>query len=126
MIIGGQSFLLRHNYRIKCRRESVKEKPWSASPDWGGNGDPITAVAPGAPAGAIGKSVPNVIIYTVGLGNSTDLPPNAGLLKRIANDPSSPDFDKTKPAGLYGPSATSGDLDAAFRQVASLIEKRSQ
>ncbi len=89
------------------------------------NGDPVTAVTPGAPAGAVGKSSAGVIIFSIGLGNTAD-PPNATFLKRVANDPASPTFDPTKPAGEYVFAQTAADLDGAFKKVASEVLRLSK
>jgi hypothetical protein len=84
------------------------------------NGDAITKVTPGAPAGAIGKSVPNTVIFSIGLGNAA-APPNADFLKRVANDPGSSSFDSSKPPGLYVFAKSASDLDDAFRRVAAEV-----
>jgi Flp pilus assembly protein TadG len=86
------------------------------------NGDPITAVVTGAPAGAVGKSLSNVIIFSIGLANSTD-PPKADFLKRVANDPGSDIFDSSKAPGLYVEAKTASDLDVAFKRIASEVLK---
>jgi hypothetical protein len=62
----------------------------------------------------------NVLILTIGLGNST-YPANGDLLERIANDPRGSSYDSTKPAGLYVSAPTAADLGAAFAAVASEI-----
>lgn len=58
----------------------------------------------------------NVITYTLGL--SADDPV---LLKRMANDPLSSNFDNTKVDGLYVHADAPADLSAAFERIASEI-----
>lgn len=65
----------------------------------------------------------NVVVYAVGLGDKI----NSTVLQQIANDPSSPTYDYTKPQGLAviasycpGPTCTA-DLDRAFQAVATDI-----
>ena len=84
------------------------------------NGDAVTAVTPGAPAGAIGKSLSNVVIFSIGLGNAAT-PPDAVFLKRVANTTDSPIFDNTKQTGTYVFAQTAADLNDAFEQVAAEI-----
>ena len=57
------------------------------------------------------------IIYTIGLGN--DLDPD--FLKEVANDPSSPRFDASQPAGEFTLAPTAGDLQGVFQLVARKI-----
>jgi hypothetical protein len=84
------------------------------------NGDPITAVMPGAPVGAIGKSLSNVIIFSIGLGNAP-APPDAVFLKRVANTTDSTSYDSTKQTGTYVFAQSAADLNDAFEQVAAEI-----
>jgi Flp pilus assembly protein TadG len=65
-------------------------------------------------------ALPNIVILSIGLGNST-YPANGDLLERISNDPRGSSYDSTKPAGLYVPAPTAADLGAAFAAVASEI-----
>jgi Mg-chelatase subunit ChlD len=62
----------------------------------------------------------NTVIYTIGYEGGSEVPDEAWM-KRISNDPSSPDFDSSKPPGLYVKAPTTGDLAAAFARVASEI-----
>jgi hypothetical protein len=62
----------------------------------------------------------NVVIYTIGYFGGTETP-DEGWLKRIANDPSSPDFDPTMPAGMLVMAPTTAELYDAFNKVASEI-----
>jgi hypothetical protein len=84
------------------------------------NGDAITAVTPGAPAAAVGKSLAGTVIFSIGLGNAAT-PPNADFLKRVANDPGASNFNSSQKAGLYVYAQTSADLDAAFQRVAAEV-----
>jgi len=62
----------------------------------------------------------NVVIYTIGYHGGSEQP-DENWLKRVANDPSSPDFDVSKPPGVFVKAPTTGDLAAAFARVASEI-----
>jgi Mg-chelatase subunit ChlD len=62
----------------------------------------------------------NVVIYTIGYCGGSEQPDDTWL-KRIANDPSSPSYDISRPPGLYVRAPTTGDLAAAFAKVASEI-----
>ncbi len=66
------------------------------------------------------NSLSNIITYSIGLGNAA-IPASPVFLQRVANDPSSPIYDATKPAGKYIFAATASDLQAAFTAVASDI-----
>ena len=67
-----------------------------------------------------GSNLNNIIVYTIGLGNS-GIPASPGLLKRMANDPEADNYDSTRPAGAYVAAPTSADIDEAFSKVASEI-----
>jgi Flp pilus assembly protein TadG len=84
------------------------------------NGDPVTALAPGAPGGALNKQLSNVAIFSIGLGNAAT-PPNVNFLRRVANDPAAAGYDSTKPAGLYVHAQTGSDLEDAFERVAAEV-----
>jgi Flp pilus assembly protein TadG len=75
---------------------------------------------PGSAAAVGTGGLSNVVIFTIGLGNST-YPANGDLLERIANDPRASSYDSTKPAGLYVYAATTADLSSAFAAVAAQI-----
>ena len=62
----------------------------------------------------------NVIIYSIGYHGGTE-EPDENWLRRISNDPASPDFDASRPAGLYVKAPTTADLAGAFSKVASEI-----
>jgi hypothetical protein len=57
------------------------------------------------------------VIYTIGLGNQID----PEFLKEIANDPTSPRFDSSQPAGEFTAAPTAGDLQSVFQLVARKI-----
>lgn len=65
-----------------------------------------------------------VYVYTIGLGSNGGV--DKTLLKRIANDPSSPIYDSSQPTGLfvYSPDAT--QLSSAFNTIASQVLRISQ
>jgi Flp pilus assembly protein TadG len=69
--------------------------------------------------GASGLS--QIIIYCIGLGNST-YPANGGFLVRVANDPSNnPIYDSAAGTGKYYYAPAAADLSNAFAQVADQI-----
>jgi len=75
------------------------------------------AASPGN--GASGLS--QIVIYSIGLGNST-YPANAGFLVRVANDPSNnPIYDSAAGTGKYYFAPSASDLSNAFAQVADQI-----
>ena len=65
-----------------------------------------------------GPSVPRVVIYSIGLGNSS-APPDANLLMTVSNDPRSPGVDPTTAQGLYIFAQNANALAPAFQRVAS-------
>jgi Flp pilus assembly protein TadG len=67
-----------------------------------------------------GNSIPNVIIYSIGLGNYS-IPVSPSFLERVSNDTRSPIYDATKPAGTYYSAPTTADLQPAFQAVASEV-----
>jgi len=74
------------------------------------------------------RNDPNLIpvIYAIGLGGTTAEPIDATFMERISNDPRSPIFNSTQPAGEYFYSPTATDLGGVFEQVASEILRLSQ
>ena len=56
------------------------------------------------------------LTYVIGLGNV-----NHEINRRMANDPTSPIFDSSKPEGMYVYAATPTELNQAFARVASEI-----
>jgi len=64
-------------------------------------------------------TIPNIRIFSIGLGNSGGVP--ADFLERTANDPRASNFDSNYPAGTYVFAPTSSDVSDAFAQVASAI-----
>jgi hypothetical protein len=64
-------------------------------------------------------TLPNIRIFSIGLGNSGGVP--ADFLERAANDPRGSNYDSNYPAGSYVFAATSADISDAFAQVASEI-----
>ncbi len=67
----------------------------------------------------------STVIYTIGLGGAPDMPIDATLLERIANDSRSPIYDSTKPTGFFAYASDPSALNAAFQQVASQILRLS-
>ena len=66
-------------------------------------------------------TIPNIRIFSIGLGNvPTDVVP-ADFLERVANDPRASNFDSNYPAGSYVYAPQSTDISDAFAQVASAI-----
>jgi len=79
-----------------------------------------TAASPNT-GGVTGETaLSNVLILTIGLGNST-YPANSDLLERIANDPRASSYNSAYPTGLYVSAPTTADLASAFAAVASEI-----
>jgi Flp pilus assembly protein TadG len=66
-----------------------------------------------------------VVIYAIGYEGGTYIPDETWM-KRIANDPSSPSYDRTVPQGLYEKAPTTAELNAAFAKVASEILRLAQ
>jgi Flp pilus assembly protein TadG len=64
-------------------------------------------------------AIPNIRIFTIGLGNFGGVP--ADFLERVANDPRASNFDSGYPAGLYVFAPTASDISDAFAQVASEV-----
>jgi hypothetical protein len=75
-----------------------------------------TAASPGNGASALS----GIVIFSIGLGNST-YPANGDFLCRVANDPCSSRYSTTTPTGLYVSAPTAADLNDAFARVASEI-----
>jgi hypothetical protein len=61
----------------------------------------------------------NVVTYSIGLGGVGAAEDE--LLRRIANDPASPDYNSNRPEGLYIYAPTALDLNMAFQRIASEI-----
>jgi hypothetical protein len=62
------------------------------------------------------------VIYTIGLGNPvTGEAPDEVLMRRMANDPTSPIYDNHKMDGLYVFAANSTQLSMAFYRIASEV-----
>jgi Flp pilus assembly protein TadG len=64
-------------------------------------------------------TIPNIRVFTIGLGNSGGVP--ADFLERVANDPRASNFDSSYPAGAYIFAPQASDISDAFAQVASAI-----
>ncbi len=69
-----------------------------------------------------GRSLGNVIIYSVGLGN-TPFPASSIFLERVSNDPRSPVYDHAKPAGFNISAASASDLHSVFESAAAGIRQ---
>ena len=71
-------------------------------------------------------------IYTLGLGTQLTLPSGTlnergdDILKRIANDPSSSNFNSSQQPGLYFFAGDPTQLDAAFKAIRSQITRLTQ
>lgn len=68
----------------------------------------------------VSSGLSNILILTIGLGNST-YPANSDFLCRVANDPCSSRYSTAVPTGLYVYAPTAADLSDAFSRVASEI-----
>lgn len=58
-----------------------------------------------------------ITVYSIGLGDKID----STYLQELANDPASPQYDSSQPAGLAEFAPTASDLDTAFQTIASKI-----
>jgi hypothetical protein len=71
-------------------------------------------------------------IYTIGMGYLVKLPlgtipePSSDILKRMANDPSSPDYNPAQLPGEYFPAETAADVSAAFQGIQNQILRLSK
>jgi Flp pilus assembly protein TadG len=71
-------------------------------------------------------------IYTIGMGYLVNLQlgtvpePSADILKRLANDPTSPDYNSSQLAGEYFPAPTAADVSAAFQGIQNQILRLSK
>lgn len=79
----------------------------------------------GDSAGAGLGSVPNVTIFTLGLGTS-GIAGADSLLNRVSNTPASSSFDVSYATGLYVVAPTAADLADAFNRIASEIVRLSE
>jgi hypothetical protein len=66
-------------------------------------------------------TIPNIRIFSIGLGNDPNNPVQSDFLERVANDPRASNFDSNYPAGTYVYAPQSTDISDAFAQVASAI-----
>jgi Flp pilus assembly protein TadG len=86
--------------------------------------DAATQIRSGAteigPLPNAGRSLSNVIIYTVGLGNAP-YPLSVPLLERISNDTRSSIYSTSQPTGLFVLAPTTADINASFARIASEI-----
>jgi Flp pilus assembly protein TadG len=65
-------------------------------------------------------TIPNIRVYTIGLGNYGS-GVSSDFLERAANDPRASNYNSAYPAGLYYYAATAADLADAFAVIASEI-----
>jgi Flp pilus assembly protein TadG len=65
-----------------------------------------------------------IVIYAIGLGSNGGV--DSTFLKRVANDPTSAQYNAQQPAGKYYYAPTAGQLGAAFQSIASEILRISQ
>ncbi len=81
-------------------------------------------LADNAAAAARNNTSLGVVTYTIGLGSNGGV--DDTLLKRMANDLSSPIYDNTKSNGIYIYAPSSADLGNAFARIASEILRLAQ
>jgi hypothetical protein len=79
-----------------------------------------TNIRNGATDPVSGRSLGNVIIHCIGLGNA-GLPASSTFLERVSNDTRSPIYDSAKATGIYMQTASSAELQSAFSAIASEI-----
>ena len=72
-----------------------------------------------------GSSLAGVYIYSIGLGTATE-PPDAAILRDVANDLTARNFDSNIRAGLYVEAPSAADLNPAFQRVASEVLRLAQ
>jgi hypothetical protein len=58
-----------------------------------------------------------VVTYTIGLGTLVD----HDILRRMANDPTSPSYDSSRVSGLYVYAPTVDQINAAYARIASEV-----
>jgi hypothetical protein len=68
----------------------------------------------------------NTVIYTIGLDGAPDVAIDPTFLERVANDPRSPIYDSTQPAGYFAYAADASALNQAFNQIASQVLRLSK
>lgn len=66
------------------------------------------------------------IVFCIGLGGTSTEGIDHEFLRRLANDPSSPIYDSSKPVGLYIYASDTSKLNDAFMRVASEILRLAQ
>jgi Flp pilus assembly protein TadG len=72
-----------------------------------------------------GRSLPDVVIFGIGLGDAATPASNEFML-RVTNDPRSPIMSTTQREGLYVFAPTAADLNDAFTRLASEILRLAQ
>jgi len=116
-----------YNNRMDCCYRSVSK--FTSGP-YAGKIRPDTPAAVGAAAtNATDNAAKRIrqslavptIFYVIGLGDVDSV-----LLKRIANDPSSPTYDRSEPTGLYVYAPDRTQLNQAFARIASEILRLAQ
>jgi Flp pilus assembly protein TadG len=65
-----------------------------------------------------------IVIYAIGLGSNGGV--DSAFLRRVANDPTSTQYDSKQPTGKYYYAPNAGQLGAAFQSIASEILRISQ
>jgi Flp pilus assembly protein TadG len=68
----------------------------------------------------------NTIIYSIGLGGTTQTPIDFDFLERVANDARSSTYDSNEATGEFVYASDAGALGAAFNQIASQILRLAQ
>jgi len=68
----------------------------------------------------------NTVVYTIGLADVAAVSYGHTLLKRVANDPTSPIYDPNRLTGMYTYAPTAADLNAAFVRIAAEILRIAQ
>ncbi len=66
------------------------------------------------------------IIYTIGLQGNEPMAMDQDFMERLSNDPRASNYDKTRPSGTFILATNTGQLSAAFQQIASQILRLSQ
>jgi len=76
-------------------------------------------------ATAIRNDTLKPVIYSIGLGGASDAPAET-FMRRVANDPGSPIYDSSKPAGMYVYAPNKAQLKDAFIRIASMVLRLAQ
>jgi Mg-chelatase subunit ChlD len=98
-------------YNGQIQLTSAPDNTWAAADNAADNAATSIRTDPNTPA----------VIYTIALGDLPNDLPDATFLQRLANDPSSSNYNPAQPTGSYKYAPNASQLGALFNQVASEI-----